>query len=176
MNPILKTIKERRSIRKFKMKPIPEEILEDLKEALIWAPSAHNFQARKFFFIFDRDLKNKMKDATWSGQPQVAECPLLIVACVDLEKYGERRELGEKLYGICDISASLENLMLYAHSAGLGTCWIGAFDPKKVKAALDLPDHLMPVAMTPVGYPDEEPKPKDRVIMEEAIEEMGLRD
>ncbi len=113
--------------------------------------------------------KEKLVEAA-SGQSFIAQAPLVVVGCTD-EKisnyYGER---GGNLYSICDVSASIQNLMLSAHSEGLGSVWIGSFDEKEVSKILNLPKNLRPVAIVPVGYPAEKPSPPPRVSKEEAIE------
>jgi nitroreductase len=168
---IIEVIKNRRSIRAFEKREIPKEILEELKEAIIWAPSAGNLQSRKFYFVFKEEIKRKLAVAALN-QDFVAEAPLVIVGCCDLEKiswYGER---GKNLYTICDVSASIENLMLLAAERGLGTCWVGAFDEKEVSKILNLPKNLRPIVIVPVGFPAEKPSPPERVSKKEAIEEI----
>ena len=121
---IIEIIKKRRSIRAFEEKEIEKEILDELKEAIIWAPSAGNLQSRKFYFVFNEETKKKLAIAALN-QNFIAKAPLVIVACCDLERvswYGKR---GESLYTICDVSASIENLMLLAAEKGLGSCWVG---------------------------------------------------
>lgn len=166
---ILDAVKERRSIRKFLQKEIPDNVLEELKEALIWAPSAGNLQARKFYFVFDRKTKEKIADAALN-QNFIAKAPLTIVACTDSQiklHYGER---GVSLYSIQDVSASIMGMMLVAHDAGLGSVWIGAFHEKEVSKILNMPDNLRPVAIIPIGYPASIPSAPSRVSKEYAIE------
>ncbi len=91
-------------------------------------------------------------------QESVAQAPLVVVACADFEKsrsYGERG----KLFAIEDCSASIQNMLLTAHALGLGACWVGAFSEEEVRNLLSLPDHALPVALIPFGYPDEGPRP-----------------
>ncbi|MEM5782579.1 MAG: nitroreductase family protein [Candidatus Aenigmatarchaeota archaeon] len=166
---VYEAILKRRSIRKFKDKEIPVEIIDKLIDALIWAPSAGNLQARLFYFVFNKDIKEKLQKASFN-QKFISEAPLVIVCCGDRkisENYGER---GERLYVYCDVSASIENLMLLATSYGLGTCWVGAFDENKVKEILNLNNNLIPIAIIPVGYPNEDPKPPQRVSKGDAVE------
>lgn len=168
---VFEAILKRRSIRKFKKDPIPKETIEKLKEALIWAPSAGNLQARKFYFIFNEEKKKQISEAAF-GQSFIAKAPLVIVGCGDLEKiswYGER---GKNLYIICDVSAAIENLLLLAINEGLGTCWVGAFDEKKISQILNLPRNEKPIVIVPVGYPDEKPNPPKRKSKEELIKEI----
>ena len=169
MNNLLEIIKERRSIRRFQKKEIPKEIIEKLIEALIWAPSAGNLQSRKFYFVFNQEIKEKLAQAALD-QRFIAQAPLAVVGCTDdkiSRRYGER---GRNLYSICDVSASIQNLMILAHSKNLGTVWVGAFDEKEVSKILNLPKNLKPIVIVPVGYPAEKPEAPPRVSKEEAVE------
>ena len=169
MADILETIKNRRSIREFQAKEIPEKLIEKLIEALIWAPSAGNLQSRKFYFVFDQKTKRELVKAAL-GQDFIAQAPLVVIGCTDNKiawRYGER---GKNLYSICDVSASIENMMLVAHEEELGSVWVGAFDEKEVSKILNLPENLRPIAIIPIGYPAEKPKAPKRVSKEEAVE------
>ncbi len=169
---ILDIIKNRRSVRDFADQQIPESAIDALIEALRWAPSAGNLQSRKFYFVFNEDIRNKLAQAGLRHDfvSFIARAPLVIVACADLRissQYGER---GKHLYCIQDTAASVQNLLLTAHDLGLGTCWAGAFNEEKVKEILNLPDNLRPVAIVPVGYPARIPKAPARVSKVEAVE------
>jgi len=166
---ILKAIKERRSIRNFQKKDIPKEIVDKLIDALIWAPSAGNLQARKFFFVKDVKLREDIAAAALN-QDFIAESPLVIVGCTDSRissRYGER---GEYLYTIQDVAVSIMGMMLVAHENGLGTVFVGAFSEEDVFDLLKLPGNLRPVAIVPVGYPVRIPSPPPRVSRREAVE------
>jgi nitroreductase len=113
-------------------------------------------------------MKKAFKTAV--GWDPLSEAPLVIVACLDrriAERYGER---GERLYAIQDVAASLMNMLLVAHDRGLGTVWIGSFDEDAVARVLDLPGHLRPVALVPVGYPALVPAPPQRAPQEQVVE------
>lgn len=166
---ILEIIKGRRSVRDFKKKEIPEKAIDALIEAIRWAPSAGNLQSRKFYFIFNEDIKNRLAAAALH-QNFIAEAPLTIVACVDHNiafRYGER---GVNLYCIEDAAASIENVLLTAYEHGLGSVWVGAFREDEVKEVLKLPRNLRPIAIIPIGYPARIPKPPPRVSKDEAVE------
>jgi len=168
---IFEAILKRRSIRNFEKKEIPREKIEKLKEALIWAPSAGNLQARKFYFVFNDEIKRKIAKAALN-QDFIDRAPLVIVGCCDLKRiswYGER---GENLYTICDVSAAIENLMLLATSEGLGTCWVGAFDEKEISKILNLPKNERPIVIVPVGFPKEIPPPPEKGPKNKLIEEI----
>ena len=166
----LETILQRQSIRDFRDREIPQEAIDMLVEALRWAPSAGNMQSRKFYFIFDQTTRKKLAAAALN-QSFLAQAPLAVVACLDRRialRYGDR---GVNLYSIQDVSASVMNLMLVAHELGLGTCWVGAFKEFDVVEILELPDHLRPVAIVPVGYPGRVPAGRQkRIPKEEAVQ------
>ncbi len=168
MDTVLQIIKARRSIRSFQEREIPQEILKKIKDALLWAPSAGNLQARKFYFIKDKNIKRKLAESAL-GQYFIAKAPLVLVGCADSRievKYGQR---GVNLYAIQDVACSIMNMMLVLCENGLGSVWVGAFLEKEVKDILYLPDNLRPVAIVPMGYPAEEPEAPPRVSEKEAF-------
>jgi nitroreductase len=169
---ILDIIINRRSVRDFTDQQIPESAIDALTEALRWAPSAGNLQSRKFYFVFNEDIRNKLAQSGLRHDfvSFIARAPLVVVACADLgisSRYGER---GKHLYCIQDTAASVQNLLLAAHDLGLGTCWVGAFKEEEVKEILNLPDNHRPVVIIPVGYPAQTPKAPPRVSKVEAVE------
>jgi nitroreductase len=166
---ILKTIRQRRSVRDFKAKEIPEGVMNKLIESLIWAPSAGNLQSRKFYLVKDDGLKKKLVNAAL-GQSFIALAPLVVVGCTDSRisyRYGER---GVYLYCIQDVALSIMGMMLVAVEEGLSSTWVGAFHEEDVSRALDLPTNLRPVAIVPVGYPERVPEAPLRVSKAEAVE------
>lgn len=166
---ILKAVKERRSIRDFQKKDIPDALLDRLAEALIWAPSAGNLQARKFYFVRHSGAKKRIAAAALN-QRFIADAPLVIVGCTDnriATKYGER---GVSLYSVQDVALSIMGMMLVAHENGLGSCWVGAFNEADIAAIVRTPAHLRPVAVIPVGYPSKIPTPPVRVSKKKAVE------
>jgi nitroreductase len=166
---ILKAVRERRSVRNFHKKKIPEELVNKLIDALIWAPSAGNLQARKFYFITDEKIKKKIAAAALN-QNFIAEAPLVIIGCTDSRISSKYRERGVYLYSIQDVACSIMGMMLVAHENGLGSTWVGAFHENEVSRILDLPKNLNPVAVVPIGYPSSIPSPTPRVSKEEAVE------
>jgi nitroreductase len=165
---ILDIIIQRRSIRDFQNREIPQDLLDGLIEALRWAPSAGNMQSRKFYFVFAQDVKKKLAKAALN-QNFITKAPLAVVACLDRNvsvRYGDR---GVNLYGIQDVSASVMNMMLAAHAMGLGTVWVGAFNEFEVLEILDLPQNLRPIAIIPVGFPSKVPMPTSRIARQELI-------
>lgn len=165
---VARAVRERRSIRSFLRKDIPEDVLYKLVDALIWAPSAGNLQSRKFYFIKNEKIRKEIAAAALN-QDFIASAPVAVVCCTDSSiesHYGER---GIRLYSIQDVSASIMQMMLVACENGLGTCWVGAFREKEVSVLLELPANLTPVAIVPVGYPERLPKATARVSIDKAV-------
>lgn len=160
--PVLDTIKKRRSIRSFQDKFVSQDILTEVIEALLWAPSAGNLQSRHFYFVTNSEKKQALALEA-AGQDFIKQAPVIVVACAHLkriDKYGER---GRDLYVVQDVAASLENAMLLLTEKGLGSCWVGKFNEDKVRQLLNLPEELRPVALLPIGYPATKPVAKDRL-------------
>lgn len=159
---VLEAIKGRRSIRAFKNQEVPEEIIKKLIEAARWAPSAGNIQPWKFVVVRKPEIKRRLAEAAL-GQTFIEEAPVAIVVCADenrsMHGYGMR---GKTLYCIQDTAAATQNILLAAYSFGLGTCWVGAFREEEVREILKIPSGIRPVAIIPVGYPDESPMPRSR--------------
>lgn len=149
-------IKNRRSIRKFRDDAIGEEIINELLEAAQMAPSAGNMQARDFVVVMNRTIKQKLRKAA-INQSFIEYAPVVIVVVANIGRSSRVYKSRGELYAIQDATAAAMNLLLAAHSKGLGTCWVGAFEEYIVSDLLGLPDKTRPVAIIPVGYPDEEP-------------------
>ncbi len=164
----IKAIKERRSIRKFKNIEIEKEIIQELLDAAQWAPSAGNLQARDFVVVTRKTTKNKLALAAL-GQNFIEEAPVVIVAVANIgrssQRYGERGEL----YALQDTTASVMNILLAAHAKGLATCWVGAFDEEAVSRLLGLPSKTRPIAIIPIGYPDEHPLAPPRMNLNDVV-------
>ena len=163
---VFEAVKTRRSTRKFKDSTIEKEKLSKVLEAARFAPSAANLQPWSFIVVSDKAIRQSLFSAY--SQQWFVDAPLIIVACGFPDK-GWCRKDGEKYYPI-DVAIAMQNMILAAHDVGLGTCWIADFDEKKVKKALDIPNNVRVIAMTPLGYPDEDKGPiTERKSLEEII-------
>jgi nitroreductase len=156
---VLALLKGRRSIRRYRPEPVPDEMVEQLLEAGQWAPSASNRQPWQFVVVRDEAiLKQVAQQAAiyflrWA---HVEEAPLLIVLCGDARNPIYRQFLHE------DVGLAGSQIMLQAHALGLGTCWIGGLDRKAIADILKVPAHMDIVGLLTVGFPDEEPDPPAR--------------
>jgi nitroreductase len=160
---LFKAIYERTSIRSFKSGLVPEADLMKILDCAIQAPSAGNLQPWEFIIVKNEETKRKLVDAAY-GQYFISEAPIVIVVCankrISSSRYGDR---GENLYCIQDTAAATYGLILAAYALGYGACWIGAFNEKKVSQVLNIPEHVRPVAIVPIGVPAEKPLKPERI-------------
>ncbi len=179
---VLEAIKSRRSIRKYRTTPVEDSIVEQVLEAARWAPSWANTQCWRFIVVRDEELKAELAD-TMSINPAteaIRRAPIVIVACAELGRAGCREgqpvtDKGD--WYMFDVALAMQNLVLAAHSLGLGTVHIGRFDTQRAATILEVPPGFCVVEMTPLGYPDQEYKIKPRKELSEIVSyhKFGLR-
>jgi len=144
-------IRSRKSIRKYERRRLPPEVLDELLEAIRLAPSSNNRQAWTMVVVQDRKLKERLAKAS-GNQRFVAECAVYLVGVADPSVY----------YSTVDMAIALDHLSLRAVELGVGTCWIGDFDPQAISRILGIPKGREPTICMTVGYPAENPRPKRR--------------
>lgn len=148
-------IKRRRSIRKYKETVVEQERLNAVLEAARLAPSADNKQPWVFIVVTDPHVRERLRssyDEEW-----FVKAPVVIVGCAALNEAWRRMD-GEEYWKV-DVAIAMQNLVLAATELGLGTCWIADFNEKAAKEVLLIPEDVRVVAMTPLGYPDQEKGP-----------------
>ena len=132
ISDLLPYLKGRRSIRKFKSQPVPQEFIDKILEAGTWAPSAGNVQPWHIYLVYHAEVKQKLAQAALD-QRFIEKAPLVILVCADRNRaqsiYGER---GETFYMYQDTASLVQNMLLEAFSLGLGSCWVGAFRDEEV--------------------------------------------
>lgn len=155
----LKCIKTRRSIRKFKNKEVPKDIINKLIDAGRCAPSSMDCQPWEFVSVGEKATKEKLAELKGKeNKPVILGANLILIVCVDRNKSSSR--------WIEDGTVATENILLAAHDLGLGAVYVTGFSPKDPKVELELqkilklPKHIIPVCIIPVGYPDQKPEPK----------------
>jgi len=154
----MEAILTRRSIRRYTSQSISEELIKELLEAAMSAPSTGNGQPWHFVLIDDRKILGEIpKFHHYCSMLKGA--PLAILVCVD-------RNVNEEGFIVQDGSAATENLLLAAHAKGLGAVWLGIYPLKErmsgMKRLLALPDHILPLALISIGYPAEKSSRQDR--------------
>lgn len=162
---VSEAILKRRSVRKFSSAPIDKELIIKILEAGRWAPSEGNLQAWHVYVVQNEELKEKFVPASL-GQTFIREAPVVFVLCVDLNRTAPYGTRGRDLFCLQTSGAVVQNMMLQAFSLGLGSCWVGAFKEEAIKEILNIPNHLRPVALIPVGYSLEERNSKRRELEE----------
>ena len=155
----MEAIRTRRSIRKFTDRPVEHELVMELIEAAMYAPSAGNEQPWQFLVINDRAILDEVPHIN-PNAAMARDASVAILVCGDLTL--------EKFQGfwVQDCSAAAQNLLLAAHAKGLGAVWTGIHPMEdrveKMRNLLGLPDHIIPLALIPVGYPNKEAAPESR--------------
>ena len=153
-----KLIQERYSVRAYKPDPVQEDVLQQVLEAARLAPTAANKQAFQLIVVHTAGREAGLKRIY--GQDWFVQAPLVVCACGLPAKNWVRKD--GKNYNDVDVAIAMDHLILAAADAGLGTCWIGAFDPHAAREVLGLPAGVEPIAFTPLGYPADRPRAKKR--------------
>jgi len=162
---VRKAIQSRRSIRAYDSREVEEDKLVRVLDSGRLSPSAGNRQERRFIVIRDAKKRQSLSEAA-RNQRFVAQAPVVIAACSVETEY--TMSCGQLAYPI-DTAIAVDHMTLSAVEEGLGTCWIGAFDEKKVKEILNVPDNVRVVALLPLGYPSAIPLPTSRKSLDEIV-------
>ncbi len=169
MSDILDLIKSRRTIKEFLSKYISHENLFHIIDAGRHAPSSGNIQNWKFIVINEKEKILQIAEASHQ-QLEIASAPVLVVVVGEPEKakryYGLR---GERLFTIQNCAAAIENMLLEAHSLGIGSRWIGAFDEDEIKSLCGIPEEIRPQAVIAFGYPKEIPNKPPKYPLETVV-------
>ena len=158
-------INTRQSVRSYKPDDISDIELQQVLEAARLAPTASNRQPFKLIVIHSsgREIElRRIYDRDWFVQP-----PLVICICGTPNQAWIRRD--GKNYCEVDVAIAMDHLILAAAELGLGTCWIADFDPKATREVLGLPDDVVPMVVTPLGYPNDQPRQKKRRDLNELV-------
>lgn len=158
---------KRCSIRGFKSEPVSEPLLNEVLQAGVLAPTAKNLQP--FHFIVVRDAAKLDELAKAYPAPFFRQAPVVIVICTDVAQGWTRDRHDGKNYCEVDAAIAIDHMTLAATDNGLGTCWIGAFNPTMVSEVMGLPEGIEPLAMLPIGCPAEEGRPKTRKAFDEVV-------
>ncbi len=163
---IFDCIRTRRSVRKYKTTPIPWENVVEILQAGKYAPCAGNVWNLKFIVIKNEGKRQAIAEAA-AQQYWMQDAPIHIVVVSEPEKaeryYGTR---GVRLYTIQAAGAAIQNMLLTAHTLGLGSCWVGAFDEEEIRGLCNMPEHLNIQGVLTLGYADEVPTPPPKYRIE----------
>lgn len=159
---VLDNIATRTSVRDYEARPVEKEKIEKMLRAAMAAPTAMNKQPWHFVVVDQRNVLDALAGANPYAK-MLKKAPLAIVVCGNTDKMIEG---GGRDFWIQDASAATENLLLAAHAMGLGAVWTGAYPSEErcisISKVLSLSDNLIPLNMIVVGYPAEQPQPKQK--------------
>lgn len=159
----MEALRTRRSIRKFEDRPVPVEMVREILDAAMMAPSAGNAQPWQFVVVNDRATLDDMADLH-PYIKMVKQATLGIIVCGDLSK--------EKFpgYWVQDCSAAMQNMLLAIHGFGLGAVWTGIYPMEDRVAAFrkmfNMPEQVIPLGFAPIGWPAQNPKSESRFLEE----------
>jgi nitroreductase len=163
-----KALQERRSVRKYANDSVPAEKLERILEAARIAPSWSNQQCWRFIVVSDPAKKKAIADSMPKSNPAKravgVTAPLVLVLCADPQESGIH---DGKEYYLLDAGLAMQQLMLAAHAENLGTCWVAWFDEETVRKACAVPPEYRIVALSPLGYPANQPSRRPRKALTE---------
>lgn len=161
---VMEAIIGRKSIRSFLERPVEDEKLNAVLDAGRLAPSARNLQDWRFIVVRDPATRKRLAEAA-RNQEFVGQAPVVIAACGTSDMV---MTCGQPAYAL-DVAIAVDHMTLAAVAEGLGTCWIGAFYEDKVKQILGVPEHVRVVALLPIGYPAQAPRPTPRKKLDEVV-------
>lgn len=158
-------ITDRYSVRAYKPDPVEDSKLKIILEAARMAPTAANRQPFKLIVINTRGKEEELRKIY--NRDWFVQAPIVICGVGLKDKAWTRYDNSN--YVQVDVAIAFDHLILAASELGLGTCWIAAFNPEEAKRILKLPDNAEPIIFTPLGYPADEPKEKERKPIEKLI-------
>jgi len=181
-----KVVESRRSIRRFKNQEVPNKLMEKVLNSGKMAPSGGNMQPWEFIIVKEKYIISKIIESTFVGfqkkcrskQDWIGTASLLIIVCADLKRTVSRySEMGKEI-ALLDTAASIENILLASTALGLGCCWVSGFDKQKLSVILKLPRLIVPIAILPLGYPEDIPASPHKFSLKEIIhfERFGNQD
>ena len=184
---IFEAIHKHRSIRKYKPDPVPDELLTEIFEAGIRASSSGNMQVYSIIVTRDQALREQLSEAHFD-QPMVLDAPVHVTFCADFNRMKKWLEASDAPFNfdnfmsfmIAAIDATLvsQNVALAAEARGLGFCYMGTIlaNCHKFGEILNLPPGVVPVVGFSLGYPDEDPEPRDRLPLEGILHQETYQD
>ncbi len=163
----LDLVRRRYSARAYRPDPVPDDLLAAVLEAGRLAPTAANRQPFRIIVVRTRGRESELRriyDRDWFVQ-----APLVLCVCAVRAEAWRRTRYDGRSHADVDAAIVMDHLILAAADLGLGTCWIAAFDPGAAREVLAVPDEAEPMFFTPLGYPADALRPKERRPLEELV-------
>ncbi|HDI59815.1 MAG TPA: nitroreductase [Desulfobacteraceae bacterium] len=168
MSEFFQVIEQRRSIRKYEDRDVPEELVNRILEAVRWSPSWTNCQCWEVVVVRDAATKEKLQETIAPKNPAtkaIVAAPVVLALCGRLGVSGYYDNKPSTKFGdwyLFDLGIATQSLCLAAHALGLGTVIVGLFDHDGAKSVLNVPQGVELVALIPLGYPAKSPSPPKR--------------
>jgi len=166
---VFEVVRDRRAIRSFTDREIPDDALKVILESAIWAPTGSNEQAWYFIVVRNRKLIEKIKAVT-PGMLADENPAVVVVACRDKRRAYEVADvIGRDVVSPLEVAMAVQNMLLVAWDMGIGSCPKASIDVDALRIILKLPEHIEPVLLVTFGYPAEVPEPPPRRGLEEVV-------
>lgn len=159
-------IQRRYSVRAYKPDPVEEVKLQRVLEAARLAPTAANRQPFQLLVLHTAGRQAEL--ARLYHRPWFVQAPIIICACA-VASQAWVRESDRFNARLIDVAIAMDHLILAAADQGLGTCWIANFNFEAARQVLNLPAEVEPVIFTPLGYPADQPGPKERKPLDQLV-------
>lgn len=153
-------VRSRYSVRAYRPDPVPDDLLAEVLEAARLAPTASNRQPIRIILIHTAGREAEL--GRIYGRPWFVQAPLVLAVCTIPGEAWARASFDGRSYADVDAAIVMDHLVLAATDLGLGTCWVAAFDPAAAREVLGLPDGVEPLLFTPLGFPADRPRRKER--------------
>ena len=161
-----KLITDRYSVRNFRPEHLPQKVVEKILEAGHKAPTGCNYQPQRILVLNTDESIAKLKECTKCH----FNAPTAMLVCHNKEESWVRKYDGA-LSSPVDAVIVATHLMLAAHNAGVGTCWVMHFDPAAMRKTFHIPDNIEPISLLVMGYPADDAKPLDLHFLTRPIDE-----
>ena len=182
MNQVIEVIHNRKSVRAYEDKPLPEDVRDMILKSAMRAPTAGNMMLYSIIEVSDQKAKNKLVE-TCDNQPFIAEAPLVLIFLADYQRWVDyfkvsgveqlctekgmpmvKPEEGDLFLACCDALIAAQTAVIAAESMGVGSCYIGdILENYEVHSEMfDLPQYAIPLCMVCFGYPSQEQRERER--------------
>lgn len=155
---VFEILMKRRSVRRYKALKVENDVMELLFKAAMCAPSSANTQPWELIAVNEEPYMSELRAGLYFG-PYNAPAAIVVCGNMELTSHGPYKDVW-----VQDCSAATENILIAAAGMGLGAVWIGAYPNKNavehIKKALFIPDHVIPLSVIYIGYPNEEKEPR----------------
>ncbi|MES0340246.1 MAG: nitroreductase family protein [Anaerolineales bacterium] len=182
MNQVIEVIHNRKSVRAYEDKPLPEDVRDMILKSAMRAPTAGNMMLYSIIEVSDQKAKNKLVE-TCDNQPFIAEAPLVLIFLADYQRWVDyfkvsgveqlctekgvplvMPEEGDLFLACCDALIAAQTAVIAAESMGVGSCYIGDIleNYEVHREMFDLPQYAIPICMVCFGYPSQEQRERER--------------